>query len=99
MALEALRDKEFWKHKGAEGCRLVGLGMRRSRNDKTAGGEKGVEDARWTGKGHAREWNRGKVVQEEGDKKQKVDVEAAWWRKGGWVFGDFGKAPSLSLNG
>jgi len=41
MALEALRDKEIWKHKGAEGCRLVGLGMRRSRNDKTAGGEKG----------------------------------------------------------
>ena len=51
MALEALRDKEIWKHKGAEGCGLVSLGMRRSRNDKTAGGEKGAEDARWTGKG------------------------------------------------
>jgi hypothetical protein len=64
--------------------------MRRSRNDKTVGGEKGVEDARWTGKGRAREWDR-KVVQE-GDKNQKVGLEAAWRRKSGWVFDDFGKA-------
>lgn len=51
MALEALRDKEIWKHKGAEGCRLAGLGMRRSRNDKTVGSEKGAEDAQVDRKG------------------------------------------------
>jgi hypothetical protein len=31
-------------------------------------------------------------VQEEGEKKQKVDLEAAWQRKGGWVFGNFREA-------
>jgi hypothetical protein len=51
--------------KGRESCGLVGLGMRRSRNDKTVGGEKGAEDARWTGKGRAREWDRGKWCRRE----------------------------------
>lgn len=39
--------------------------MRRSRNDKTVGGEKAAEDARWTGKGRAREWDRGKWCRRE----------------------------------
>ena len=66
--------------------------MGRARNDMTVGGEKGAEDARWTGKGQAREWDRRKWCRRREKEKQKVGLEAAWRRKGGWVIGNFGKA-------
>lgn len=92
MALEALRDKEIWKHKGAEGCGLVGLGMRRSRNDKTVGGEKGAEDARWTGKGQASEWDGGKWCRRRETRSKRWVWRLLGGGKAVGFFGDFGKA-------
>lgn len=98
MALEAVRDREIWKKKGAERLREAGFGEGEVRRweDSTllqGGGvererERGVEDVRWKGKGEEREWDVGKVllVEEENAvgvrKGGEVELEAAWKRKG-----------------
>jgi hypothetical protein len=95
MALEALRDRELWKQKGAERLRAAGFGDEEIKKWEDSGKEKGVEDVKWTGKGEAREWDRGKVVEEVGipaERKGEVGLEAAWKRKGGGFLKDFKKA-------
>jgi hypothetical protein len=92
MALEALRDREIWKQKGAERLRAAGFGDEEIKKWEDSGKEKGPEDVKWTGKGEAREWDQGKVVEEVNVRKRLVGLEAAWKRKGGGFLKDFKKA-------
>lgn len=75
QALEALRDRQRWKQQGAE--RLRSAGFTPEEVDKWArGGEKKEDDVRWAKRGEGREWDRGKVVDDEGD----VDLRPEWGR-------------------
>ncbi|KAJ5396911.1 hypothetical protein N7509_005024 [Penicillium cosmopolitanum] len=80
MALEALRDRARWKQKGEERLREAGLNetiIERWKDNTTstgASGEKRPEDVRWSKKGEGREWDRGKVVDDQGH----TDVHALW---------------------
>lgn len=80
MALEALRDRAIWKQKGEDRLRAAGMDDetidRWKSNAAFAGmdGEGKAEDVRWSKKGEGREWDRGKVMDDEGH----IDVQAAW---------------------
>ena len=88
MALEALRDRELWKRKGAERLRAAGFGDDDVKKWENSGKEKSVDDVKWTIKGQAREWDIGKVVEQRGKRKGEVGLEAAWKRKdGGFIRG------------
>ncbi|EFQ96331.1 hypothetical protein CFE70_009040 [Pyrenophora teres f. teres 0-1] len=71
-ALEALRDRARWQQQGAERLKAAGF-----TNDQVKKWEKGdlqnEEDVVWSRKGQAREWDRGKFVDEDGDIKLKAD--------------------------
>ncbi|KAL8763853.1 MAG: hypothetical protein Q9184_000449 [Pyrenodesmia sp. 2 TL-2023] len=73
-ALEALRDRARWKKAGGERLRAAGF-----TDEEVAkwekGGEDRVEDVKWKGPGEGREWDRGKVVKEDGA----VGVEPVEW--------------------
>ncbi|KAF3046730.1 hypothetical protein E8E11_009139 [Didymella keratinophila] len=74
-ALEAMRDRERWKQQGAD--RLRAAGFRDEQVKKwEKGGDPMEEDVVWTKKGQRREWDRGKVVDDDGD----VALEAEWGR-------------------
>jgi hypothetical protein len=74
-ALESLRDRQRWKQQGAE--RLKAAGFTEDQVKKwEKGGEKTEEDVRWAAKGQGREWDRGKVMNEDGH----VEVRAEWGR-------------------
>ena len=74
MALEALRDRQRWQQQGAE--RLKSAGFTEEEVQKwEKGGEKREEDVVWKGKGEGREWDRGKVVGDEG-----VETKPEWGR-------------------
>ena len=75
MALEALRARTKWKAQGAERLRAAGFTEEEVGKWESGKTEKDVEDVRWTKKGEGREWDRGKVVGEEG-----VEVKAEWAR-------------------
>ncbi|KAJ9248863.1 hypothetical protein DTO207G8_7065 [Paecilomyces variotii] len=83
MALEALRDRAVWKKKGAERLREAGFGD--SMVERWAGNtafsglgdgerEKSIDDFKWAKKGEGREWDRGKVLTDDGH----VDLKAPW---------------------
>jgi len=83
MALEALRDRAIWRRKGAERLREAGFGenvVDRWVNNgafaglDSGGKERDVQDVKWAKKGEGREWDRGKVMDEDGH----VDVKASW---------------------
>lgn len=81
MALEALRDRTRWKQKGEERLREAGFDdstLRRWKNNTRStvldDSERGLDDVKWTKKGEGREWDRGKVVTEDGH----IDVKASW---------------------
>ncbi|KAL8972117.1 MAG: hypothetical protein Q9183_000711 [Haloplaca sp. 2 TL-2023] len=67
-ALEALRDRERWKANGAERLRAAGFTDDQIGKWERSGhgGEKVEKDVVWKGRGEGREWDRGKVVSEEG---------------------------------
>lgn len=74
MALEALRDRQKWQKQGAE--RLKAAGFTEEEIQKwEKGGEKREEDVKWKGRGEGREWDRGKVVGEDG-----IETEPEWGR-------------------
>ncbi|KAL8807392.1 MAG: hypothetical protein Q9182_000731 [Xanthomendoza sp. 2 TL-2023] len=82
-ALEALRDRAKWRQSGAE--RLKAAGFTDEEIEKWekggAAGERGEKDVKWKGRGEGREWDRGKVVEDDG-----VQLEAEWGRlKGTWL--------------
>ena len=74
QALEALKDRQRWKQQGADRLRVAGF--TEDEIDKwQTGGEKTEEDVKWKKKGEGREWDRGKVVNEEGQ----VELEPVEW--------------------
>jgi len=79
MALEALRDRAVWKQKGADRLRQAGFGesvVERWSSNLASSGEKerSIDDVKWAKQGEGREWDRGKVVLEDG----RIDVKAPW---------------------
>ena len=75
LAIEAHRDRQKWKQQGAERLRAAGFTDEQVRKWEK-GGEKTEDDVKWAKKGEGREWDRGKVVDDDGD----VDVKAEWGR-------------------
>ena len=81
LALEALRDRARWKQKGEQRLREAGFNdsiVERWKNDSAfsglGGSDGSLEEVKWSKKGEGREWDRGKVVGEDGQ----VDVKAPW---------------------
>lgn len=73
--MDALRDRQKWKQQGADRLRAAGF----SENDVKRwekGGERTEEDVVWRKRGEGREWDRGKVLDDEGG----VDVKPEWGR-------------------
>lgn len=81
QALEALRDRQRWKQQGAERLRAAGFTAEEV-GKWEKGGEKRQEDVRWSSKGEKREWDRGKVVGEDG-----VETKAEWSQTKG-IYGE-----------
>ena len=75
LAVEAYRDRQKWKQQGAERLKAAGFTDEQVRRWEK-GGEKTEEDVKWSKSGEGREWDRGKVMDEEGD----VDIKAEWGR-------------------
>ena len=87
MAVEALRDREKWRAKGAERMREAGWGdevVKMWENAKAgtriSGGhaarEKDENDVVWAKRGEGREWDKGKVVDSDGD--GEVELKPEW---------------------
>lgn len=77
LALEALRDRVRWRQKGEERLREAGFNedvVERWKNDAAFTNSGETEEVKWSKKGEGREWDRGKVVGEDGH----VDVKAPW---------------------
>lgn len=80
MALEAMRDRAKWRQRGEERLRAAGMNDatidRWKSNAAFTGldGERNPDDVKWSKKGEGREWDRGKVMDDEGH----IDVQAAW---------------------
>lgn len=75
QALEALRDRQRWKQQGADRLRSAGF----TEEEVTRweeGRERNESDVRWKQKGEGREWDRGKVVDQDG----LVETVAEWGR-------------------
>ncbi|CAG5179039.1 uncharacterized protein ALTATR162_LOCUS9002 [Alternaria atra] len=71
-ALEALRDRARWQQQGAD--RLKAAGFTDEQVKKWEKGDtQNEEDVIWTKKGQAREWDRGKVLDEDGHVELKAD--------------------------
>ncbi|KAK3904996.1 hypothetical protein C8A05DRAFT_31205 [Staphylotrichum tortipilum] len=62
-AVEAHRDRQKWKQQGADRLRAAGFTDEQIKQWEK-GGEKGVDDVRWTKAGEKREWDRGKEQNE-----------------------------------
>ncbi|KAH8667528.1 hypothetical protein BGZ60DRAFT_470332 [Tricladium varicosporioides] len=65
QALEALKDRQKWKQKGADRLRAAGFTDDDIKKWED-GGERREEDVKWAKKGEGREWDRGKVLDEDG---------------------------------
>lgn len=75
MAVEAFRARQSRKQHGAERLRQAGFsGAQISRGEK--GDAKDETDVRWAKKGEAREWDRGKVFDDDGQ----VELKPEWGR-------------------
>ena len=73
QALEALRDRQKWKQQGAERLRSAGFTEHEVQKWEKADA-KDESDVRWAKRGEGRAWDRGKVVDEEGD----VSLKPTW---------------------
>ena len=74
QALEAIRDRQRWQKLGAERLKSAGFTEEEVKKWET-GGEKTEEDVKWKGRGEGREWDRGKVVCDDG-----VETRPEWGR-------------------
>ncbi|KAF1958554.1 hypothetical protein CC80DRAFT_14502 [Byssothecium circinans] len=71
-ALEAYRDRQKWKRQGSDRLREAGFtDAQITKWEK--GDEKGEEDVVWSTRGQKREWDRNKVVDEDGYTELKAD--------------------------
>jgi hypothetical protein len=72
VALEALRDRQRWQKQGAERLRAAGFSQEEvgkwevGISEAGAKTEKGEDDVVWKKRGEAREWDRGKTVDQLG---------------------------------
>ena len=74
QALEAIRDRQRWQKLGAE--RLKSAGFTEEEVKKwEKGGERTEEDVRWQGQGEGREWDRGKIIGDDG-----IETRSEWGR-------------------
>lgn len=73
-SLEAVRDRAAWREKGAQRLREAGFGETDVAKFEGSRREKDERDLRWRSKGEGREWDAGKVPENDGD----VQVKAAW---------------------
>lgn len=99
MALEALRDRQAWKQKHSERLREAGFGEDEIKRweDSAGGREKDATDVRWRKKGEAREWDKGRIVQDEDDVDRGTSIkgkaiEDGWRRKDSGFLKGFRKA-------
>jgi hypothetical protein len=74
-ALEALKDRQQYQQQGAERLKAAGFSDEQVKKWEK-GDEKGEEDVQWAKRGEGREWDKGKVVNEDGY----VDLKADWGR-------------------
>ena len=74
-AVEAFRDRVKWRQQGAERLRSAGFSEEEIRKWEK-GGQKDESDVRWNDRGGLREWDRGKVVDDDGQ----VSLEPEWGR-------------------
>jgi hypothetical protein len=76
LALEALKDRQRWKQQGAD--RLKAAGFTEDEISKWEKGDKKSEvDVKWKGRGEKRDWDSGKVLNEEDGV---YDTKAEWAR-------------------
>ena len=83
-SLEAVRDRARWKQQGEDRLREAGFGddfvQRWKKNTSSVSAaaagddESRMEDVKWSRKGEGREWDRGKVIDEDGH----VELRAPW---------------------
>lgn len=76
QAIEAFRDRQKWKQQGAERLKAAGFTDEEVKKWEKSGTERTEADVKWNLKGEGREWDRGKVVQEDGS----VKTGAEWGR-------------------
>ncbi|KAF1344644.1 hypothetical protein BDV97DRAFT_303451 [Delphinella strobiligena] len=82
-ALEALRDRQKWRQQGAERLLAAGFSeqeVEKWRNEKiNSKGEREMDEAdvKWSKVGEGREWDRGKVVDDESGH---VELKPEWGR-------------------
>ncbi|EOO01831.1 putative pre-mrna-splicing factor 38b protein [Phaeoacremonium minimum UCRPA7] len=65
-ALEALRDRAKWRQQGADRLRAAGFTDEQVSKWEKSGGEKNMDDVQWSRAGEKREWDRGKVLGDDG---------------------------------
>jgi len=65
-SLEALRDRAKFRQQGGDRLREAGFTEEQIKKWEK-GGEKSVDDVRWTKKGEGREWDRGKEADMDDD--------------------------------
>lgn len=65
-AAEVFRDRQKWKQQGAERLRSAGFSDEQVRKWEK-GDQKDESDVQWNKAGGVREWDRGKVVDADGD--------------------------------
>jgi hypothetical protein len=75
QSLEAMRDRMKWKQQGADRLRQAGFtdDQIKKWEQGEKGDEKDVADVKWNKKGEGREWDRGKVVDEDGEFQQRPE--------------------------
>jgi hypothetical protein len=71
-ALETLRDRARWKQQGADRLKQAGFTDKQIKKWEK-GDTQNEDDVVWSRQGQAREWDRGKVVDEDGDVELKAD--------------------------
>lgn len=93
MALEAIRDREMFKQKHAERLREAGFDDAEIKKWGHSGKEKEVEDVKWTARGEAREWDLGKVNQDNASGRpggsSRSGMSPSWSKKNGGFFTSF----------
>jgi hypothetical protein len=79
-ALEAYRDRQKWKQQGAERLRSAGMGedfIKAWENNDI----KNEANLKWAKKGGMREWDRGKVLEDDDSGGGGIDLRADWIKK------------------
>lgn len=74
-SVEAFRDRQKWKQQGAARLRSAGFSEENIRRWEK-GGARDESDVRWNERGGVREWDRGKVVGDDGYVSHKPDWDA-----------------------